>query len=208
VTSLQTQADSDTSRVFGTHIPILCASAFRAALINNIFCTEARDAATPVMRHLQNVAHGQPPQPCQDLDLDCGGIVSIVRCSTLLSSLGPNNSASGLTLADACPASCGLCGEGNIPEVDFCHDVLANCAETLGSLYSSCYAEASIYHDAISAKTTLAQLCPSFCAFGCGNDSCASANNGVCDYYDFPQCQAGEFHSPALVHSFAPRQAS
>lgn len=142
-------------------------------------------------------------------DDDCPGVVAAgVSCETSLTELDPSN-APNLTLADACFMSCGRCAtKAQFAAAGSCHDVLHNCADIFArpAWPAPCVADASALHDAIPPGTTLGTLCPSFCRFDCGDDSCPFARNGRCDYRpqphpgkttgtvvmpDTPQCTGG-----------------
>ena len=135
-----------------------------------------------------------PPSKCSgNEDPDCPGVVAAgVSCETLLTALDPGN-PEGLTLADACFLSCGRCASHTLAAAQgSCHDVLDNCADIFArpGWPSPCIADASALHDSIPRGTLLGTLCPSFCRFDCGNDSCPYALNGRCDYRPDPDAVA------------------
>jgi hypothetical protein len=128
----------------------------------------------------------QPPNKCSGVeDPDCPGVVAAgVSCETLLTALDPANPVD-LTLADACFLSCGRCAEHALAANEgSCHDVLGNCADIFArpGWPTPCIADASALHPSIPPGTLLGTLCPTFCQFECGDDSCAYALDGECDY--------------------------
>ena len=102
---------------------------------------------------------------CADLDTDCGSIVHAgVACTVALTVLDPMAHPQ-LQLLDACPLSCGQCGNSTpVPPPDPCHNLLGldTCTAIMSKLHNPCYAKAHSFHEAISDGIMMSHLCPIF----------------------------------------------